>query len=102
MKTAFVNGVEIPYCKIGPVEMSLEDACKCYQQNLYIVTYTKIYQVCYSAAYKDLYYGMVVYQLDRKKGEVGFSRRGRHYVCTAKEVNDLLRNARGIEQLLNE
>lgn len=74
--------------KIGSVELLPEEAEKYYREKPYFVTYTKIWQVCYSQA-QQKYYGTCIYQLT-KKGE-HFTRRGRFYAFTAADVNRLLK-----------
>ena len=71
--------------KIGTVELFEEEAEKIYQEQKYIVTSTKIYQVHYSRNYG--YYGSIVYRAP--KGE-RMTRRGRFFVFDGKEANRLI------------
>lgn len=74
--------------RIGPVELTLEDAQKMYEEKKYIVTYTKIFSIKYSQAQKR-FYGLCMYTYDRKGGP-GMTRRGRFYALPACEVNRLV------------
>ena len=69
--------------KIGNVELTEAEALKIYQEQKYIITYSKIYQLFYSAAQRTIY-GNVIYQ------QPGLTKRGRFYTFTAAEVNRLL------------
>lgn len=69
--------------KIGTVEMTEDEAWEIYENDKYIVTYSKIYQVFYSQAQKCLY-GHVIY---RSKG---LSKRGRYHVFDGKYINELV------------
>lgn len=74
--------------KIGPVELYVEDVQKMLEENKYIVTYTKIYQIHFSQA-QNRFYGSCIYTYDRKGGP-GMTRRGRFYALPAAEVNRLV------------
>lgn len=73
--------------KIAGIGFLPEEAEMMYQKNLYIVTYRKIFAVCYSQAQRQ-YYSHCVYT-EPNKG-IGLTGRGRYYIYTAKEVNRLL------------
>lgn len=70
--------------KIGRVELTEKECEQYYDNNLYIVTYSKIYQIMYSTAQKR-YYGHTVYS-----NNGGMTRRGRFYAITAREINRFL------------
>ena len=70
--------------KIGPVELTREEAEQIYTAGKYIVTYSKIYSVKFSPA-QNRFYGSIVYA-----GKGGMTRRGRHYIFPAEEVNRLV------------
>ena len=69
--------------KIGNVQLTEAEALKIYNNGNYIITYSKIYQLFYSAAQRTIY-GSVIYQ------QPGLTKRGRYYIFTAAEVNRLL------------
>ena len=70
--------------KIGNVELYESEAMQYYQENKYIVTYSHIYQLFYSAAQKTVY-GNSIYHCK------GMTKRGRFYVFDGKEVNRLVK-----------
>ena len=74
--------------KIGNVELLESEAACYYQESKYIVTYSKIYQIKYSAA-QARYYGSLIYTKSTRGG-VGFAGRGRFYVMDAVEVNQIV------------
>lgn len=76
--------------KFGNVELTEAQAERFYRENRYIVTYSKIYSIQYSAAQKT-YYGRVIYS------HPGMAKRGRFHAMTAHEINHLLR-----QPLLND
>ena len=69
--------------KIGSVEVTEQEAFSLYEQGKYIVTYSMIYQLHYSAAQKRVY-GTVIYR------SPGMARRGRFYAIDGKSVNRLV------------
>ena len=69
--------------KIGSAQLTEAEALKIYNNDNYIITYSKIYQLHYSAAQHTIY-GSVIYQ------QPGLTKRGRYYTFTAAEVNNLL------------
>lgn len=69
--------------KIGTVELTEEEAYKMYEEGKYIVTYSKIYQLFYSAAQKRVY-GQQIYS------QKGLARRGRFYSMDGETVNHIL------------
>ena len=69
--------------RIGGVELYESEALKLYQEEKYIVTYSRIYQLFYSAAQKTVY-GQEIYH------QKGMTRRGRFYAMDGKSVNDLV------------
>lgn len=69
--------------KIGSVELTKEEAEKMYQEGKYIVTYSKIYQLYYSAAQQKVY-GRQIYS------QKGLARRGRFYSMDGQTVNHIL------------
>ena len=74
--------------KIGSVEMYENDLPELYESGrIYFVTYSKIYQLMWANNYG--WYGQLVYTKPTKGG-MGFTRRGRFYVQTAKQVNKWL------------
>lgn len=75
--------------KIGPVELTEQEIQAIYETGLYLVTYTKIYQLFYSVASRQ-YYGQLVYKLNRQKGQPGFVKRGRFATLSADDVNRLV------------
>lgn len=72
--------------KIATVTLFPEEAEEAYMQGKYIVTATKIYQICYSNA-QQRYYGHRIYTAP--KGQ-RMTRPGRYYVYTAEQVNRLI------------
>ena len=67
--------------KIGRVELWEHEAREIYEAGKYILTYSKVYAVDYSAAQKKFYGRVVLNQ--------GGARRGRYHIMTAKELNHL-------------
>ena len=76
--------------KIGNVELYADEAYKLYSENYYIVTYSRIYQLHYSAAQKRVYGTEIYYHR-------GMCLRGRWHRYTAADVNRLVG-----KQLVNE
>lgn len=72
--------------KIGTVTLFSEEAEEAYTQGKYIVTATKIYQICYSNA-QQRYYSHQIY--GTPKGQC-MTHYGRYYVYTAEQVKHLL------------
>ena len=75
------NTVEI--VKIGGVELTEEIARRFFEEGKYIVTYSKIYQIFWSAAQKK-FYGMEIYHSPR------MTQRGRFFAMSAESVNNLI------------
>ncbi len=73
--------------RIGRVELTEDDARKLHEAGKYILTYSKVYAVCYSE--NAGYYGHEVYRTVTK-GQGGMCRRGRFHALTAAEVNNIL------------
>lgn len=73
--------------RIGRVELTENDAQKLYEDKKYIVTYSAIFQLFYSA--NAGVYGQKIYQI-ATKGTGGFTRRGRFYAMDAKSINELV------------
>lgn len=69
--------------KIGSVELTEDEAFKLYEENKYIITYSKIYQLFYSQAQKRVYGQQIYYSK-------GMCRKGRFFVYTGEEINHLL------------
>lgn len=69
--------------KIGSVELTEMEAERLYEEEKYIVTYSKIYKLEYSDAQK-MVYGREIYN------QRGLAKRGRYHTLTAAEVNHLL------------
>lgn len=74
--------------KIGNVEFSADEARRYYESEKYIVTYSKIYALHWSAAQQKVY-GSVIYEKP-KTGGVGLAKRGRFFILSADNVNGLL------------
>jgi hypothetical protein len=70
--------------RIGNVELTFDEAFKLYQENKYIVTYSKIYQLFFSTAQNKVY-GQVIYN------QKGLARRGRFYAFSGEQVNNLVK-----------
>lgn len=70
--------------KIGNVELTEEEAWRLYEKQLYIVTYSKIYQLHYSAAQQRVYGSQIYYQ-------PGLAQRSRFHAMSAEAVNRLLK-----------
>ena len=85
----FERGTEMSTVKIGPVELTEQEIQAIYEAGLYIVTYTKVYQLFYSVASRQ-YYGQLVYEMNRAKGQPGFVKRGRFATLSAINVNRLV------------
>ena len=69
--------------KIGSAQLTEVETLKIYNENNYIITYSKIYQLHYSTAQRTIY-GSVIFT------QPGLTKRGRFYIFTAAEVNNLL------------
>ena len=69
--------------RIGSVELTESEARNIYESGKYIVTYSRIYQVCYSQT-QQKYYGLELYR------NPGLAGRGRFHVMTAESINHLL------------
>lgn len=69
--------------KIGGVELTEKEVAKIYESNKYIVSYSGVYQICYSNAQQRYTYIHII----RYKGIVS---RGRFHVLTGKQINDIL------------
>ena len=67
--------------KIGNVEMYESEARELYENNKYILTYSKVYAVDYSIA-QQKFYGRIVFNQ-------GGAKRGHHHIMSAKEINHL-------------
>ena len=79
-----------PVLKIGTVELLEEDAKRLYESGeKYLVTYSTIYEIKYSANLDYHYYGHAVYK-HSTKGQGGMTHRGRFFAYTAAQVNNLL------------
>lgn len=74
--------------KIGTVELLESDARDCYENGKFLVTYSSIFQVCYSAAQRR-YYGHKVFSKSTRGGG-GFVKRGRFAALSADECNHLV------------
>ena len=74
--------------KIGPVELSEHEAESLYKEEKFIVTYGKIYQVCYSP--NAGYYGLCVYTKPTKG--IGLVKRGRFIVTSRAHAENLMRS----------
>lgn len=72
--------------KIGTVTLFPEEAEEAYTQGKYIVTATKIYQICYSNA-QQRYYGHQIYATPKGQRMTLY---GRYYAYTAEQVNRML------------
>lgn len=72
--------------KIGRVELTEEEAQKIYEEGRYIVAASKIYQVHYSRSAG--WHGSVIYKEPYGKA---FTKRGRFYVMSGEEVNQMLK-----------
>lgn len=73
--------------RIGRVELTEDDARRLYEAGKYILTYSKIYAVCYSE--NAGCYGHEVYRTVTK-GKGGMCLRGRWHALSAADVNHLL------------
>lgn len=69
--------------KIGSVELTAEEAYRMYRNDMYLVTYGKIYQLYYNVG-KQRVFGVAIYK------QYGLCRRGRFHVLAAEEVNHLV------------
>lgn len=78
------------FVKIGTIKLTEDEAWKLYEQQKYIVTCSKIYQLHYSNAQQQVY-GTTIYS------QKGMLKRGRFRTLSGKEVNDFLG-----KQLVNE
>ena len=70
--------------KIGTVELYESEANKMYEDGMYIVTYSKIYQLMKGGNGYPHVYGREIYH------KPGMARRGRFHVFSAADVNDLV------------
>lgn len=75
--------------KIGPVELTPEEAQQLYDDNKYIMTYTKVYALRYSDKLRRVT-GDCIYTYPRQKGAPGLSLRGRFHALSAKTLNNVL------------
>lgn len=69
--------------RIGNVELYADEALKLYTEKQYIVTYSRIYQLHYSAAQKRVYGTEIYYQPK-------LCLRGRYHTMSAAAVNRLI------------
>ncbi len=69
--------------KIGTVELTEQEAEKLYFEKKYIVNYSGVYQLFYSAAQHRVY-GQKIYS------SKGLTKRGRFFAFTAEQVNHLI------------
>ncbi len=69
--------------KIGTVELTEQEAEKLYFEKKYIVNYSGVYQLFYSAAQRRVY-GQKIYS------SKGLTKRGRFFAFTAEQVNRLI------------
>lgn len=74
---------------IGTVTLPESEVAHYYESGLYLVMYTKVYQLFYTAASRQ-YYGQMVFHLPREKGQPGLVKRGRYKAMTAEQVNRLI------------
>lgn len=89
-------GLKLPATvKIGTAELTEDEAYTLYTQGLYIVSYTRIYKVCYGGKGKAHFYGRVIYAQKRRPGEPGIARRGRWHVYDRQEVDRLIQSLEG-------
>lgn len=70
--------------KIGNVELCEAEALSLYHSEKYIVTYSRIYQLFYSAAQKRVYGTEIYYQK-------GLCKRGRFHALAGSDVNRLVK-----------
>ena len=71
------------YCRAGNVELTKEDAERIYNNHLYIVSYSGIYQPHFSQAQNRIYFTQICMNK-------GMARRGRFYRLSAKEINHIM------------
>ena len=71
------------YCKAGNVELTKEEAEYIYNNKLYVVSYSGIYQPHFSQAQNRIYFMQICM-------EKGLARRGRFYKLSAKEINHIM------------
>ncbi len=69
--------------KIGSVELTADEAYRMYRNDMYLVTYGKIYQLYYNVG-KQRVFGVAIYK------QYGLCRRGRFHVLSAEDVNHLV------------
>lgn len=69
--------------KVGNAEFYQEDLAEVYNNKQYVCTSSAIYQIMYSVAQKR-YYGAKIYNQ-------GLAGRGRFYLLTAKQINNILK-----------
>ena len=74
------------FVKIGRVNLFPEEAQEAYERGLYIVTFRRVYQVCYSTAQRQ-YCGHQVYC---SANDCPLTRRGRYIAISGAEVNHLV------------
>ena len=72
--------------RIGSVQLSEEEAESLYKEEKFIVTYGKIYQVCYSP--NAGFYGLCVFTKPTKG--MGLVKRGRHIVTSRAHAERLM------------
>ena len=70
--------------RIGKVELYEEEAAKIYSEGKYIITCSRVYAVHYSNAVG--YYGSELHYKPRAR----YTRPGRFFTLTAKQINDVL------------
>lgn len=85
--------------KIAGVEFFVDDLKelekKYFEENKkYIVKYKTIYKLVYNEAKQDKfnkgYFGAVEIYKNKNKKDLGYTRRGRFIITTAKQVNELI------------
>lgn len=82
--------LELPLTvKIGGFHFSRDEAYTLYIQQEYILTYSRIYQVCYDEK-SGRFFGREVYKDCRLPKEVGITLRGRYNDYTKAGVVDLM------------
>lgn len=69
----------------GTVTLHVAEAQWIYEHDMYILTYSAIYQPHYSVAQAQYYFSCVLH-----KKHAGWSKRGRFHVLTAQEVNKII------------
>ena len=85
--------------KIAGIEFFIDDLKeiekKYFEENKkYIVKYKTIYKLVYNEAKQDKfnksYFGAVEVYKNKNKKDLGYTRRGRFIITTAKQVNELI------------